>query len=117
MDFSRGDVYVNITTGTKCLIEWAKDDKVKILWSFKCKLGGSKNWPCFLVNIGGTPIVSNWYPNESAVDGPDGYVEYACIKDFYTVNSEITGGHIKRIYKAKDNPIMFWIPQHSFVSL
>ena len=105
MDFSRGDVYVNITTGTKCLIEWAKDDKVKILWSFKCKLGGSKNWPREVQG------------NEFTVNGPDGYVEYACIKDLYTVNSEITGGHIKRIYKAKDNPIMFWIPQHSFVSL
>ena len=104
MDFSRGDVYVNITTGTKWLIEWVKDDKVKILSSFKCKLGGSKNWP-------------REVSNTLAVYGPDGYVEYACIIYFYTVNSEITGGHIKRIYKAKDNPIMFWIPQHSFVSL
>ena len=111
MDFSRGDVYVNITTGTKWLIEWVKDDKVKILSSFKCKLGGSKNWPRDQL------LLSDVSNIESAVDGPDAYVEYACIKDFYTVNSEITGGHIKRIYKAKDNPIMFWIPQHSFVSL
>jgi hypothetical protein len=105
MIFNRGDVYINTYSGIKCLIEWVKDDKVKILWSFKCKLGGSKNWPREVSSI------------ESAVDGPDGYVEYACIKDFYTVNSEISGGYIKRIHKAKDNLIMFWIPQHSFVSL
>ena len=105
MDFSRGDVYVNTYSGTKCLIEWAKDDKVKILWSFKCKLGGSKNWPRVI------------HGNESAVDGPDAYVEYACIKSPHLIEAEISGNHIKRIYKAKDNLIMFWIPQHSFVSL
>jgi len=105
MDFSRGDVYVNTYSGTKCLIEWAKDDKVKILWSFKCKLGGSKNWPRIISNI------------ESTVDGPDAYVEYACIKAPHLIEAEISGNYIKRIYKAKDNPIMFWIPQHSFVSL
>lgn len=105
MDFSRGDVYINTYSGTKCLIEWVKDDKVKILWSFKCKLGGSKNWPREVSNI------------ESAVDGPDAYVEYACIKAPHLIEAEILGNHIKRIYKAKDNPIMFWIPQHSFVSL
>jgi hypothetical protein len=110
MDFSRGDVYVNTHSGTKCLIEWAKDDKVKILWSFKCKLGGSKNWP----------LAARYrviHGNESVVDGPDAYVEYACIKPSKNIESEISGGYIKRIYKAKDNPIMFWIPQHSFVSL
>ena len=105
MDFSRGDVYVNIYSGTKCLIEWAKDDKVKILWSYKCKLGGSKNWPREVQG------------NESAVDGPDAYVEYACIKPLHHIEVERLLGCIKRIYKAKDNLIMFWIPQHSFVSL
>jgi len=112
MDFSRGDVYVNTYSGTKCLIEWVKDDKVKILWSFKCKLGGSKNWP--RSKSACNRIISNI---ESAVDGPDGYVEYACIKSPHLIEAEISGGYIKRIYKAKDNPIMFWIPQHSFVSL
>lgn len=102
---NRGDVYINTYSGTKCLIEWVKDDKVKILWSFKCKLGGSNNWPREVQG------------NEFTVNGPDGYVEYACIKPLHYIESEISGGYIKRIYKAKDNLIMFWIPQHSFVSL
>jgi hypothetical protein len=105
MDFSRGDVYINTYSGVKCLIEWVKDDKVKILWSFKCKLGGSKNWPREVQG------------NEFTVNGPDGYVEFACIKPSNNIEAEISGNHIKRIHKAKDNPIMFWIPQHSFVSL
>ena len=113
MDFSRGDVYVNIYSGTKCLIEWAKDDKVKILWSYKCKLGGSKNWPREVH----TWIATSEEVIETTVDGPDAYVEYACIKSPHLIEAEISGGYIKRIYKAKDNPIMFWIPQHSFVSL
>ena len=97
MDFSRGDVYINTYSGVKCLIEWAKDDKVKILWS--------KNWPREVQG------------NEFTVNGPDGYVEFACIKPSNNIEAEISGNHIKRIYKAKDNPIMFWIPQHSFVYL
>jgi hypothetical protein len=106
MIFNRGDVYINTHSGIKCLIEWVKDDKVKILWSFKCKLGGSKNWPRNMQ-----------YFNESVVDGPDGYIEYACINHLHHIELEISGGYIKRIHEAKDNLIMFWIPQHSFLAL
>ena len=103
MIFKVGDVYRNKETNIPCFIKGMKGEYYVVTWSFK-SVRGVNHWPW--------PI-QEW---EQVYEGPDGYMEYSCLKSHADLLQEISQGYLNSEYKPQSEIIIRYIPQHSFLA-
>jgi hypothetical protein len=103
MIFKVGDVYRNKETNIPCFIKDMKGEYYIVTWSFKSNRG-VEHW--------GRPLCE-W---EQVIEGPDGYIEYSCLKRHKDLLHE-TNYLSADEFKDNNKITMNYIPQHSFLAV